>query len=88
MKAERRDALAARYIPRVVRLERRIAKLEGDRFHARAHREHLRGASIGELRVELRRSRRELRRAEAEQDRRAAMLYAQQGTTPWPVCGG
>jgi hypothetical protein len=25
---------------------------------------------------------------EAEQDRRAAMLYAQQGASPWPVCGG
>jgi hypothetical protein len=25
---------------------------------------------------------------EAEQDRRAAMLYAQSGATPWPVCGG
>jgi hypothetical protein len=24
---------------------------------------------------------------EAEQDRRAAMLYAQQGSSPWPVCG-
>jgi hypothetical protein len=24
---------------------------------------------------------------EAEQDRRAAMLYAREGTTPWPVCG-
>jgi hypothetical protein len=24
---------------------------------------------------------------EAEQDRRAAMLYAQQGASPWPVCG-
>jgi hypothetical protein len=24
---------------------------------------------------------------EAEQDQRAAMLYAQQGSTPWPVCG-
>jgi hypothetical protein len=24
---------------------------------------------------------------EAEQDRRAAMLYARQGSTPWPVCG-
>ena len=23
----------------------------------------------------------------AEQDKRAAMLYAQQGTSPWPVCG-
>ncbi len=25
---------------------------------------------------------------EAEQDRRAAMLYAQAGSSPWPVCGG
>ena len=24
---------------------------------------------------------------EAEQDRRAAMLYAREGSTPWPVCG-
>jgi hypothetical protein len=24
---------------------------------------------------------------ESEQDRRAAMLYAREGTTPWPVCG-
>ena len=24
---------------------------------------------------------------EAEQDKRAAMLYAQAGATPWPVCG-
>ena len=26
--------------------------------------------------------------SEAEQDRRAATLYAQQGSAPWPVCGG
>jgi Transglycosylase-like domain len=26
--------------------------------------------------------------SEAEQDMRAAMLYAQQGSSPWPVCGG
>jgi peptidoglycan hydrolase CwlO-like protein len=25
--------------------------------------------------------------SEAEQDRRAAMLYAQQGASPWPICG-
>ena len=25
--------------------------------------------------------------SEAEQDRRATMLYAQAGTSPWPVCG-
>ncbi|MDX6554906.1 MAG: hypothetical protein QOD86_1101 [Miltoncostaeaceae bacterium] len=25
--------------------------------------------------------------SEAEQDRRAAMLYAQQGSSPWPICG-
>ena len=24
---------------------------------------------------------------ESEQDRRAAVLYAREGTTPWPVCG-
>jgi hypothetical protein len=24
---------------------------------------------------------------EAEQDRRAAILYARAGATPWPVCG-
>lgn len=26
--------------------------------------------------------------SEAEQDMRAQMLYSQQGTSPWPVCGG
>ena len=26
--------------------------------------------------------------SEAEQDRRAAMLYARAGASPWPVCGG
>jgi Transglycosylase-like domain len=25
--------------------------------------------------------------SEAEQDRRAAMLYARRGAAPWPVCG-
>ena len=25
--------------------------------------------------------------SEAEQDRRAAMLYAREGSSPWPVCG-
>jgi len=149
MHAERRQALAKRTIPRVIRIERQVAHIKGVKLHARAHRERLRSASIGELRVELRRSRRELRRAkatsatstatgstaspnleaiaacesggnpstntgngfygkyqftqstwssvggtgnpatasEAEQDRRAAMLYSQQGSTPWPVCG-
>jgi hypothetical protein len=145
MRAERREALVERYTPRVIRLERRVAHINGERFRAGPHRERLRGASIGELRIELRRSRRELRSAklaatgattapgnlqaiaacesggdpaantgngfygkyqftqsawssvggtgnpaaasEAEQDKRAAMLYAQQGSSPWPVCG-
>jgi hypothetical protein len=153
LKAERRDALAHRFIPRVIRVKRRTAKLKGEKFNARAHRERLRGASIGELRIELRRSRRELRRAklaaaapstasgtgsvapgnlqaiaacesggdphsiggggafrgkyqftygtwasvggsgdpaaaaEAEQDKRAQMLLAKSGSSPWPVCG-
>jgi hypothetical protein len=25
--------------------------------------------------------------SEAQQDRRAAMLYAREGASPWPVCG-
>jgi hypothetical protein len=144
--AVRRQALAKRYTPRVIRIERQVAKLRDEKFHAGAHRKRLRNASIGELRVELRRSHRELRRqqsaaaapastaspnleaiaacesggdpaantgngfygkyqftprtwasvggtgnpataSEAEQDKRAAMLYAQQGSSPWPVCG-
>jgi len=149
MKAERREALAERYVPRIVRFQRRTAHVKDDEFRASRVRHRLEGASIGELRTELRRSRREMRRAkqaeaapaatgstaspnleaiaacesggnpstntgngfygkyqftqstwesvggtgnpaaasEAEQDQRAAMLYAQQGTTPWPVCG-
>jgi hypothetical protein len=146
MKAERRDALKKRYVPRIVRLERRTARVKDGKFRASRVRHRLEGASIGKLRLELRRSRRDLRRAkkaaaapastaspnlqaiaacesggnpstntgngfygkyqftqstwasvggagnpaaasEAEQDRRAAMLYAQQGSSPWPVCG-
>ena len=151
MKAERREAIAKRYVPRIVRVERRTAHTKDDKFRATRVRHRLEGASIGKLRVELRRSRRELRRtkaatmasgpaatgstaspnlqaiaacesggnpstntgngfygkyqftaqtwasvggtgnpaaaSEAEQDQRAAMLYAQQGSSPWPVCG-
>ena len=147
MKAERRDALKKRYMPRLVRLERRTARVRDGKFRASRVRHRLEGASIGKLRMELRRSRRDLRRAkkaaaapastaspnlqaiaacesggnpgavdssgtyrgkyqfdygtwasvggtgdpaaasEAEQDKRAAMLYSQQGATPWPVCG-
>jgi Transglycosylase-like domain len=147
MKAERRDALKKRYMPRLVRLERRTARVKDGKFRASRVRHRLEGASIGKLRMELRRSRRDLRRAkkaaaapastaspnlqaiaacesggnpgavdssgtyrgkyqfdygtwasvggtgdpaaasEAEQDKRAAMLYSQQGATPWPVCG-
>jgi Transglycosylase-like domain len=151
MMAERREAVAERYVPRIVRFERRTAHTRDGKFRASRVRHRLEGASIGELRVELRRSRRELRRtkaaaasapaatgttaspnlqaiaacesggnpgavdssgtyrgkyqfdystwqsvggtgdpaaaSEAEQDQRAAMLYSQQGATPWPVCG-
>jgi hypothetical protein len=151
MKAERREALEARYTPRIVRLERRIASVKDDDFRARRVRDKLEGASIGELRLELRRTRRELHRAkaaaaapaagastaspnleaiaacesggnpgavdssgtyrgkfqfdvgtwqsvggtgdpaaasEAEQNKRAAILYSQRGASAWPVCGG
>jgi hypothetical protein len=156
MKAEGRDALAERVVPRIVRNKRRAAHIKDGKFRGHRTRDRLASASVGHLRVELRRSRRDLRRArraaeaaqaapatgatgstaspnlqaiaacesggnpgavdssgtyrgkyqfdmstwqsvggsgdpaaasEAEQDQRAAMLYAQQGSTPWPICG-
>jgi hypothetical protein len=158
MQAERREAVEKRFVPRIVRFERRTAHTRDKTFHAKRVRDRLEGASMGHLRVELRRSRRQLRRvrkaeaaavaqaaapavatgstaspnlqaiaacesggnpgavdssgtyrgkyqfdystwqsvggtgdpaaaSEAEQDQRAAMLYSQQGSTPWPVCG-
>ncbi len=149
MRAERREVLVERLTPRVIRAERATARVKGADFSRRAHERRLRGASPGELRSELKESRRELRRAkragatganstaaphleaiaacesggdpsaiggggayrgkyqfdyatwqsvggtgdpaaapEAEQDARAAQLYAQSGSSPWPVCGG
>jgi hypothetical protein len=154
MRAERREVLVERLTPRIIRTERRTARVKGAEFERRAHERRLRGSSPPELRSELERSRRELRRAkraaaaeagqataaagaapphleaiaacesggnpgavdpsgtyrgkyqfdmqtwasvggsgdpaaasEAEQDARAAALYAQSGSTPWPVCG-
>ena len=151
MRAERREILVERLTPRVIRTERKTARIKGVDFSKRTHERRLRGQSPGELRDELRKSRRELRRAkeaaattgaasgaaapphleaiaacesggnpgavdasgtyrgkyqfdigtwasvggsgdpaaasEAEQDARAAQLYAQSGSTPWPVCG-
>ncbi len=157
MRAERREVLAERLTPRIIRTERKTARVKGADFSSRAEKRRLRGASPRELRAELKQSRRELRRAEraaatapaagtpatgagtaapahlqaiaacesggnpsavdasgtyrgkyqfdmatwasvggsgdpaaaseAEQDARAAQLYAQSGSTPWPVCG-
>ena len=156
MRAERREVLVERLTPRVIRTERKTAHVKGADFSRRAHERRLRGESPPELRHELSKSRRELRRAkraaaapqgagtatasgaaapphleaiaacesggdpgavdasgtyrgkyqfdmqtwssvggtgdpaaasEAEQDARAAQLYAQSGSTPWPVCG-
>ena len=164
MRAERREMLVERLTPRVIRTERKTARVKGVDFSKRAQERRLRGDSPAELRHELSQSRRELRRAkravaapqgtatsapaatgtaaptgaaapphleaiaacesggdpgavdasgtyrgkyqfdmstwssvggtgdpaaasEAEQDARAAQLYAQSGSTPWPVCG-
>jgi hypothetical protein len=153
MRAERREMLVERLTPRVIRTERKTARVKGVDFSKRAQERRLRGDSPAELRHELRKSRRELRQAqratvtagtatasgaatpphleaiaacesggdpgavdasgtyrgkyqfdmstwssvggtgdpaaasEAEQDARAAQLYAQSGSTPWPVCG-
>ncbi len=152
MRAERREVLVERLTPRVIRMERKTARIKGVDFSERAQASRLRGQSPGELRDELDKSRRELRRAKqadsttgaapaasgaaaphlkaiaacesggnystntgngfygayqftqstwesvggtgnpaaaspAEQDARAAQLYAQSGSSPWPVCG-
>ena len=147
MRAERREVLVERLTPKVIRTKRKTAHVKGEKFKQAAQRRRLLGDSPEDLRVELKRSRRELRGAKraaakaatgaapgnlqaiaacesggnysadtgngffgayqftqatwqsvggtgnpaaaspAEQDRRAAMLYAQQGTSPWPVCG-
>jgi hypothetical protein len=155
MRAERREVLVERLTPRIIRTERKTARVKGAGFSRRTQERRLRGDSPTELRGELKRSRRELRRAKraaataeagqagaagssaapghlqaiascesggnystntgngfygayqftqstwesvggtgnpaaaspAEQDKRAAMLYAQQGSSPWPVCG-
>ena len=151
LRAERREAQVERLTPRILRTERKTARVKGADFSRRAQKRRLRGDSPKELRGELKQSRRELRRAkraaasgmpaganttaaphleaiaacesggnpstntgngfygkyqftqstwesvggtgnpaaasEAEQDARAAQLYAQQGSSPWPVCG-
>jgi len=158
MRAEHREAVVERLTPKVIRTKRKTAHVKGEKFKQAAQRRRLLGDSPEDLRVELKRSRRELRGAKraaaeakaahtggaavaggstaaphlqaiaacesggnysadtgngffgayqftqstwasvggtgnpaaaspAEQDRRAAMLYAQQGTSPWPVCG-
>ncbi len=150
MRAERREVLVERLTPRIIRTERKTARVKGAEFERRAAKRRLRGSGPKELRAELKQSRRELRRAQraaappatganttaaphleaiaacesggdpstntgngfygayqftqetwaavggtgnpaaaspAEQDKRAAMLYAQQGSSPWPVCG-
>jgi Transglycosylase-like domain len=156
MRAERREVLVERLTPRIIRTERKTARVKGAEFERRAAKRRLRGDAPKELRAELKQSRRELRRAKravaaaeagqagaataagnapahlqaiaacesggnystntgngfywayqftqstwesvggtgnpaaaspAEQDKRAAMLYAQQGSSPWPVCG-
>jgi len=154
MRAEHREAVVERLTPKVIRTKHKTAKVKGVKFEHRAQKRRLRGDSPKELRTELERSRRELRKAkraaaeaetgqaaaagaapghlqaiaacesggdpsavdasgtyrgkyqfdmqtwasvggsgdpaaasEAEQDARAAQLYAQSGSTPWPVCG-
>jgi soluble lytic murein transglycosylase-like protein len=154
MRAEGRELEAERLTPRVIRTERKIARVKGADFSRRAEERRLRGDSPSELREQLRANRRELRRAkraaatrpaaapaggaapphleaiaacesggdpsaiggggayrgkyqfdmgtwqsvggtgdpaaasEAEQDARAAQLYAQTGGSAWPSCAG
>jgi len=149
MEAARTLTLQQRLMPRAISAAGKVARVKGAHFSRASERRELRGASPGELRAEIRQSRRRLARAkkavarkaaanttaaphleaiaacesggnpatntgngfygkyqftqstwasvggsgnpaaapEAEQDRRAAMLYARQGSSPWPVCG-
>ncbi len=149
MEAARTLTLQQRLVPRAISAAGKVARVKGVHFSRSAERRKLSGASPGELRADIRQSRRELARAkkraaapnganttaaphleaiaacesggdpgtdtgngfygkyqftmstwasvggsgnpaaasEAEQDKRAAMLYAQQGASPWPVCG-
>src|SRR5215218_72315 len=63
MRAEHRELLVERLTPRVVRLQRRVARVKGADFSRAGAEARLRGDSPSELRAELRQSRRELRRA-------------------------
>ena len=79
MRAERREVLVERLTPRVIRTERKTARVKGVDFSKRAHERRLRGQSPGELRDELAKSRRELRRAKRAA---AAPATASGATTP------
>ena len=136
MRAEARDNRRDDLARRALRLARRVAADNGERFDADAERRRLRGLAPDELRArmdELRDSRNftasptleaiaacesggnpatdtgngfygkyqfdlatwqavggrgnPAHASEAEQDRRATMLYARAGASPWPVCG-
>src|SRR5687768_16144797 len=64
MRAERRELLVERLTPRIIRTERKTARLKGVDFSRRAEQRRLHGNSPRELRKELKQSRRELRRAQ------------------------
>jgi hypothetical protein len=135
MRSEARDNRRDDLAQRTIRLARRVAADNGERFDADAERRRLRGMDREDLREhmdELRDSRftasptlqaiaacesggnpatdtgngfygkyqftletwqavggtgNPAHASEAEQDRRATMLYAQAGASPWPVCG-
>jgi Transglycosylase-like domain len=136
MRAEARDNRRDDLARRALRLARRVAADNGERFDAADERRRLRGLARTELRARMR-DLRDSRNAtasptleaiaacesggnpatdtgngfygkyqftletwqavggsgnpadasEAEQNRRAEMLYARAGTSPWPVCG-
>src|SRR5688500_3929567 len=64
MRAERREVLVERLTPRIIRTERKTARVKGVEFSRRAAKRRLLGESPKELRAELYRRRRELRRAQ------------------------
>jgi len=86
MRAERRQVLVERFTPRVIRIERRTARVKGAHFSRRDQERRLAGRTPAQLRHELRSSRRELHRARrAAAKRRAARRRAAAAATAAPA---
>ena len=77
MRAEHRELVVERLTPRVIRLERRVARVKGADFSPSDAEARLRGESPSALRGELREGRSELRRAKRARAARSELRRAE-----------